>query len=95
MGAAAERLPARGLLALELTAAGLAQQTKAGLEKQLLAWWLCEHTTARRRWVSQRLSMGDESRVTQAIRWVKRGIAPELIGLREKLEKEYHKMPEK
>ena len=25
------------------------------------------HTTARRRWVSERLGMGDESRVTQAI----------------------------
>jgi len=87
--AAAEHLLARGLSALKLSEAGLAQQPKGGLEKQLLAWWLSEHTTARRRWVSQRLCMGDESRVTQAIRLVKRGGHAELIGLREKLETAY------
>ena len=87
--AEAERLLARGLSALALSDAGLAQQPKGGLEKQLLAWWLSEHTTARRRWVSRRLCMGDESRVTQAIRLVKRGVHGELIGLREKLEAAY------
>ena len=87
--AEAERLLARGLSALALSDAGLAQQPKGGLEKQLLAWWLSEHTTARRRWVSRRLCMGDESRVTQAISLVKRGVHAELIGLREKLEAAY------
>jgi REP element-mobilizing transposase RayT len=95
--AEAERLLVRGLLALELSDAGLAQQPKARLEKRLLAWWLCEHTTARRRWVSQRLFMGDESRVTQAIRRVKREAHPELTRLREKLEETYRhqEVPEK
>jgi antitoxin (DNA-binding transcriptional repressor) of toxin-antitoxin stability system len=40
-----------------------------------LAWWLCQHTTVRRRRVSERLRMGDELRVTHAIRRIKTGCA--------------------
>ena len=43
----------------------------------------------RRRWVSERLEMGDESRVTQAIRQVKRNLHPELARMKKRLEQEY------
>ena len=62
--AEAERLLARGLAALGLAEGQLAEARKGAWEKDVLAWWLCQHTTARRRWVSERLGMGDESRVT-------------------------------
>ena len=55
----------------------------------LLAWWLWQHTTARRRWVSERLWMGDESRVTQAIGRVKRDGQPEQARLKRRLEQVY------
>ena len=42
--AEAERLLARGLAALEL-----AETRKGAWEKEVLAWWLCQHITARRR----------------------------------------------
>ena len=51
--------------------------------------WLCQHTTARRRWVCERLAMGDESRVTQAIGRLKRKGQPELERLKRRLEQVY------
>lgn len=70
--AEAERLLARGLAALGLAEGQLVETRKGAWEKEVLAWWLCQHTTARRRWVSERLGMGDESRVTEAIGRLKR-----------------------
>jgi glutathione S-transferase len=67
----------------------LEARPKGAAEKQLLAWWLCQHTTVRRRWVSERLRMGDESRVTQAIRRVKRGLEPAMQHLKEQLDKAF------
>jgi hypothetical protein len=51
----------------------LRQQPKGIAEKQVLTWWLSRRTTVRRRWVSEELGIGDEPRVTQAIRRVKEG----------------------
>jgi hypothetical protein len=87
--AEAERLLARGLAALELTEVQLAETRKGAWEKEVLAWWLCQHTTARRRWVSTRLGMGDESRVTQGIGRLKRKGQPELERLKRRLEQVY------
>ena len=98
--AEAERLLARGLAALELAAGQLAETRKGAWEKEVLAWWLCQHTTAclrrsgrgrqaRRRWVSEWLGMGDESRVTQAIGRLKRKGRPELERLKRRLEQVY------
>src|ERR1035441_4594039 len=56
---------------------------------EVLAWWLCQHTTARRRWVSERLGMGDESRVTQAIGRLKRKGQPKLERLKRRLDQVY------
>ena len=93
--AEAERLLARGLAALDWEANQLAETRKGAWEKKVLAWWLCQHTTARRRWVSQRLGMGDESRVTQAIGRVKRGGPRELERLKSRLEQVYESNNEK
>jgi hypothetical protein len=87
--AEAERLLARGLAALDLAEDQLAETRKGAREKEVLAWWLCRHTTARRRWVSERLGMGDESRVTQAIGRLKRKGQPELERLKRRLEQVY------
>ena len=59
------------------------------LGKRVLAWWLCQHTTVRRRWVSERLGMGDESRVTQAIRRVERADEPGTERLKAELKRIY------
>jgi hypothetical protein len=87
--AEAERLLARGLAALEVEGSQLAETRKGSWEKEVLAWWLCQHTTTRRRWVSERLGMGDESRVTQAIGRVKRDGPRELKRLKRRLEQVY------
>ena len=42
-------------------------------EKQALAWWINHTTTVARRWVGEQLRMGDESRVSQAIRPISAG----------------------
>jgi hypothetical protein len=67
----------------------LAESGYGAWEKEVLAQWLCQHTTARRRWVSERLGMGDESRVTQAIGRLKRKGPPELERLKRRLEQVY------
>ena len=87
--AEAERLLTRGLRALGLAEGQLAETGKGTWEKEVLAWWLCQHTTARRRWVSELLGMGDESRVTQAIGRVKRKGQPKLERLKRRLEQVY------
>jgi putative transposase len=87
--AEAERLLACGLAALGMTEGQLAETRKGAWEKEVLAGWLCQHTTARRRWVSERLGMGDESRVTQAIGRLKRKGQPKLERLKRRLEQVY------
>ncbi len=80
--AQAERLLQAGLPVMRLEESQLEERPKGAAEKQALAWWLCRHTTVRRRWVTQRLGMGDESRVTQAIRRVESGVEPNWRGSR-------------
>jgi REP element-mobilizing transposase RayT len=65
-----ELLLEKGLRALGLREQELGSMPKGKLEKQVLAWWLCGHTTVARRWVSDRLAMGHASRVTQVLRSV-------------------------
>lgn len=75
--------------ALELAAGQLAETRKGAWEVEVLAWWLCQHTTAWRRWVGERLGMGDELRVTQTVGRLKRKWRPELEGLKRRLEQVY------
>jgi hypothetical protein len=62
---------AQGLVTLGLDGQRLVEKPKGMAEKQVLAWWLRQRTTAGRRWVSKRLWMGEESGVSKAIRLVK------------------------
>jgi hypothetical protein len=54
-----------GLKVLGVTAGRLAERPKGMAEKQVLAWWLRRRTTMGRRWVSERLWMGEESGVSR------------------------------
>ena len=83
--AEAERMVAPGLEALGLDGQRLAEKPKGMAEKQVLAWWLRQRTTAGRRWVSQRLSMGEESGVSKAVRLVKAGHDGKLNRLKQRL----------
>ena len=58
-----------------LAAGGLPERPKGLAEKQVLAWWLRGRTTMGRRWISERLGMGEESGVSRAVRKVKVGRA--------------------
>ena len=84
--AAAARWLAVGLEALKVGPRQLQEGAKGMPEKQALAWWLCQRTTVARLWVTEHLRMGDESRVSQAIRLVKQGRNSELTQLKERLE---------
>jgi len=84
----AERLVAQGLVALGLDGQWLAEKPKGMAEKQVLAWWLRQRTTAGRRWVSERLRMGEESGVSKAIRLVKESREGELNRLKQRLLKD-------
>jgi hypothetical protein len=55
-------------------------------EQPVLAWWLRQRTIVGRRWVSRRLSMGDESGVTKAIQRVKRSRDGKLNQLKQRLQ---------
>jgi putative transposase len=67
---------AAGLLGRGLKALGMAEEDLVGTpknlrQKQVLAWWLRQRTTVGRRWLSQRLCMGEESGVTRSVRMLK------------------------
>ncbi len=68
--AEAERLLQAGLKRLGLTENALPGMPKGAEEKAILAWYLRKHTTVGRAWIAQRLSMGDESRITKLVRAV-------------------------
>ena len=63
----------------------MAERPKGLAEKQVLAWWLRRRTTMGRRWVSERLWMGEESRVSRAVRLVETGRDGELASLKQRL----------
>ncbi len=65
--AEAERLFRAGLRVLQLRDQDLEEMGKGSTEKQVLAWWLRKRTVVSRNWISRKLTMGDVSRVTQAI----------------------------
>ena len=46
----------------------LEAKAKGSLEKQVLAWWLRKKMVVNLRWISEKLGMGDLSRVTNAVR---------------------------
>jgi hypothetical protein len=86
--AEARRLLGEGMAALGKKGVDLRPLPKGMAEKQVLAWWLSRRTTVRRRWVSEELGMGDESRVSQAIRRVKQGADPSLARMKRQIEEQ-------
>jgi hypothetical protein len=85
-GQALKRLK-RGLEVLGITESDLEAKAKGVLEKQVLAWWLRKKTVVSRRWISEKLRMGDLSRVTKAVRRVNSGKESELRRWKMQLEK--------
>ena len=76
---------ARGLERLGLKAEELQALPKGAAEKAVLAWWLRQRTTVTLRWMSQRLDMGHDTRVTQAVSWVARRPARKMAALGDRL----------
>ena len=83
--AEAERLLGEGLKILEVEAGSLAKQPKGMAQKRVLVWWLRGRTTTGRRWVSERLWMGDESAESRAVRLLQAGRAGELQSSTQRL----------
>jgi hypothetical protein len=80
-------LLAHGLVVLGLDARRLSETPKGTAHKQVLAWWLRQRTTVGRRWVSERLGMGEESGVTRAVRRVNKSREAELENMKALLRK--------
>jgi len=68
----AEQMLDQGMRRLGLREQDLRQGSKSMAEKQVLAWWIRERTAVGRRWLSQRLWMGEESGVTRGVRVIER-----------------------
>lgn len=85
--AEAQRWLRAGLAALEMKEAELAEGAKGMVEKQVLAFWLRRRTTAGRRWICERLSMGEVSAVTRAMQTVKQGRDANIERMIKRLEK--------
>ena len=78
-----QRHTAEQLLALGLTAVGLALEQLPALpktdpRKQAVAWLIRKNTTVRNAWVSKALSMGHEVNVSQSVSRVDQVLSPEL-----------------
>ena len=86
--AAAAGMLARGLAVIGLGEGNLAGLAKGAKEKQVLAWWLRKRAPVSRAWVSRRLQMGDESRVTQAVAAVERTRDRDVVTWRAQLERQ-------
>jgi putative transposase len=83
--AAAEAMIVAGLRALGLEETQLTHLPKGAPEKAGLAWLVRQRSTVSLRWVSQRLDMGDYTRVSQAVSRVDRGKGSKLAGIRQRL----------
>ena len=83
----AEEMLDSGLNLLGLQAEDLPRLPKGQKEKMVLAWWLYGRTTVNRRWLAQRLTMGYETRISQAMHWVERSREPSIAKMKKKLAK--------
>jgi REP element-mobilizing transposase RayT len=85
--AEAEKFLRKGLRVLRVKKQDLEKMAKGVKEKQVLAWWLRRKTVVSRKWISQRLGMGDVSRITQAVSLLKRSEDISLMKLKKQLER--------
>lgn len=83
----AEELFASGLHLLRLQAEDLPRLPKGQKQKMILAWWLYGRTTVSRRWLAQRLAMGYETRISQAVHFIENSRDPSITNLKQKLAK--------
>jgi hypothetical protein len=83
--AEAQRRLSRGMAVLKLEVSVLGLRPKNLAEKQVLAWWLRRQTAVSRRWISERLRMGEESGVTRAVRTVKGNQDGRLAAIKRRL----------
>jgi len=81
----AEAWLSKALEVLKLPPTTLAELPKGAVEKQVLAWALRSRTTLSRAWIAQRLGMGHETRVTQAVSIVAIAQKGHLVRLRKKV----------
>jgi len=81
----AERMLQLGTGRLGLRPGELARMTKGQRAKQVLAWWLHGPTTVTRRWIAEKLRMGYETRVSQAVSRVETSHAREVIEMKKRL----------
>jgi chromosomal replication initiation ATPase DnaA len=77
----------KGLDVLGIKESELEGKAKGAVEKQVLAWWLRKKTVVSRRWIGEKLGMGDLSRVTSAVRRVDSGKEREIRRWKLQLEK--------
>jgi putative transposase len=85
--AQALRILQRGLDILGISEGELQAKPKGSMEKQVLAWWLKKKTVVSRKWISEKLRMGDLSRVTNSVRKVDLGKENEIRKWKIQLEK--------
>jgi hypothetical protein len=74
-----------GLRLFKLAGRELSALPKGQREKQVLAWWLYGRTTVKRRWLAERLAMGYETRISQAVAEVESSREPGVLTLKKKL----------
>ena len=84
--AQALRILQKGLDVLRISEDELRAKAKGAVQKQVLAWWLKKKTVVSRKWISEKLRMGDLSRVTNAGRKVDSGEENEIRKWKIKLE---------
>ncbi|MBM4331789.1 MAG: transposase [Deltaproteobacteria bacterium] len=77
----------KGLEVLGIKQADLEAKMKGTLEKQVMAWWLRKKTVVNRKWISDKLRMGDLSRVTNAVKEVESGKGSKVQRWKTQLEK--------
>ena len=80
------RMLKRGLGVLGIRESDLEAKAKGAVEKQVLAWWLRKKTVVSRRWISEKLGMGDLSRVTNAVKKIDSGKESEIRRWKMQLE---------
>jgi len=83
----AEEMLASGLNLLGLQAKDLPHRPNGLKAKPVLARWLYGRTTVNRRWLTQCLMMGYETRISQAVPWVESSREPPIAKMKKKLAK--------
>ncbi|SPE58687.1 hypothetical protein SBV1_2790011 [Verrucomicrobia bacterium] len=85
--AQARRMVQVGMGLLGLEQPDLARTPKGQIDKHVLAWWLYGRTSVARRWLAEKLRMGYETRVSQAVREIESSPEPAAMEMKKRLTK--------